>query len=151
MKLLTDTKHSPSKTGALVLAITFLLSAACATNNVKTLRIDTRHIEAIGYMPVEITNMMYDLGYDLLPDPNPARAVEKYEQYRMHFRARDSSDIRIDVHIRMTDNVTGIHFYEKGKQQLGETARQRYGALKRRVDIQFGRDHIVEGRSLRTP
>lgn len=151
MKLLICTKRASLITGALLLAATLLLSAACATNNVKTLRIDTRQIEAIGYMPVEITNMMYDLGYDLVPDPDPAKTVENTEQYRMHFRARDASGIRIDVHIRMTDNVTGIHFYEKGKQQLGKAALQRYGILKRRVDVQFGQDHISEGRSLRTP
>lgn len=144
-------RHLYSIAGATTLLVTFVALTACATQNVQSLRIDTRHIKGVQYKPVEMSNMLDDLGYERIPNPDPARAVENYEEYRMQFRARDASEIRIDVHIRMTNGVIGIHFYEKGKKQLGDVALQRYYLLKKRVEFQFGKDHVSENRPFLTP
>jgi len=88
----------------------------CATTGDQSLMIDTRQVPAVQYMPGEITAMLEDLGYELIPDPDPVKTAERYAEYRMQFKARDAAGIRIDVHIEMVNNVTGLHLYRVGQK-----------------------------------
>jgi hypothetical protein len=56
---------------------------------------------------------MQDPGYQWVPvhDPSAGHGLEVAQQngqYRMKFRASDDVAITIDVHIRISDNVTGF-------------------------------------------
>lgn len=103
-----------------VVALGVLMSfyvAGCATTAGHSLMIDARQVPAVQYMPGEITAMLEDLGYELIPDPDPVKTAERYAEYRMQFKARDAANIRIDVHIKMVNNVTSLHLYQLGEKE----------------------------------
>lgn len=137
-----------------VAVVGFVMSlwvTACATNGSHSLMIDARQVPAVQYMPGEITAMLEDLGYQLIPDPDPIKSAERYAEYRLQFKARDAADIRIDVHIKMVTNVTGLHLYQRGeKEPTAETA-ERYRQLKKRVERQFGAENVSDTHPFLTP
>ena len=131
-------------------AVMFLL-LGCAMNGRQSLMIDARHVPAIQYMPGEITTMLEDLGYKLIPNTDPVKAAERYGEYRLQFKARDAENIRIDVHIRMVDNVTGIHLYDTADKTPGAATAQRYNELKKRVELEFGAENVSNNHPFLTP
>lgn len=111
---------------------------------------------AIQYMPGEITAMLEDLGYEWVPVRDPAvghgvRVSQQYGQYRMQFRARDGAGITIDVHMRISDNVTGLYFHQAGDAGPTADSRAHYRKLKERISLEFGADSISEGQTFFTP
>jgi hypothetical protein len=107
-------------------------------------------------MPQEISRMLEALGYRSLTihDPDighPVKIAGQHGQYRMLFEARDNPAIRIEVHIRVSGNHTGLHFYEVGNKSLGESARQRYQQLEQRLVLEFGADNVTDNHPLLAP
>jgi len=136
---------------AVLYAVIVLLLSGCAMNGRQSLMIDARKVPAVQYMPQEITSMLDDLGYRVIRDPDPAKTVERYAEYRLQFRARDAETVRIDVHIRMLDNVTGVHLYNSTENKPGADTMQRFNELKKRVQLQFGAKNVTDNRPFRTP
>ena len=137
-----------------VVALSALMSLwlpGCATSGGQSLMIDTRQVPAVQYMPGEITAMLEDLGYQLIPDPDPVKTVERYAEYRMQFKARDAANIRIDVHIKMASNVTGLHVYQVGEKESTVATTERYRELKKRVELQFGAENVSNKHPFLTP
>jgi hypothetical protein len=116
----------------------------CATNAGQSLMIDARQVPAVQYMPGEITAMLEDLGYQLVPDPDPVKSAERYAEYRMQFKARDAASTRIDVHIKMVNNVTGLHLYQVGEKGPMPATAERYRKLRKRVELQFGAENVSD-------
>jgi hypothetical protein len=137
--------------------LTSLVTSGCTTvTGGRTLNVDTGNLESIQYLPQEISRMLEALGYRSLTihDPDighPVKIAEHNGQYRMLFQARDNPAIRIEVHIRVTGNHTGLHFYEVGNKSLGEPARQRYQQLKQRLVLEFGADNVTDNYPLLAP
>jgi len=78
---------------AVLLAALALISQGCATSGGETLKIDTRNVVGIQYMPDELTRMLRELGYQWIPivDPETDREVKTVQKqgYRQHaVRAR---------------------------------------------------------------
>jgi hypothetical protein len=113
--------------------------------------IDTRRVPAVQYMPGEITAMLEDLGYELIPDPDPLQTAQRYAEYRMQFKARDAASARVDVHIRMVDNVTGLHLYRVGEKGSMPVTTERYRELRQRVEFQFGAENVSDKHPFLTP
>ncbi|MFV1973800.1 MAG: hypothetical protein ACC648_08780 [Thiohalobacterales bacterium] len=140
-----------------LLIVAALLQSGCGTiTGGRTLDIDTADIEGIQYMPEEISRMMDSLGYDWLPvhDPNighPVKVAEINGQYRMLFQACDNPAIRVEAHIRIAGNHTGLHFYEAGNKNPGEPAQQRYQKLRGRLVFEFGADNVTDNHPLLAP
>lgn len=125
--------------------------AGCATSKGQSLRIDTRQVPAVRYMPDEITSVLEDLGYELIVYPDPVKTVQRYDQIRIRFRARDASNTRIDVHIQLTNQVTGLHLYRVDEQGSTAASAERFRELKERVERQFGAENVSEARRFVTP
>jgi hypothetical protein len=140
-----------------LLLLPLLLQSACTTvTGGRTLDVDTRDLEGVQYMPQEISRMLEALGYEWLPvhDPDighPVKVAEYQGQYRMLFQVRDNTAIRVEVHIRVTGNHTGLHFYEVGNRDLGEPAREHYRKLRQRLVLEFGADNVTEKHPLLAP
>ena len=127
-----------------------------ATADDKILKIDPRHVVGVQDMRSEITSMLEGLGYERLPlrDPStgqPVQVAEEYGQYRMLFRAADNVSVQIEVHIRKTDNMTGLHFSVVGNDQPGAAALDYYRKLKDRAVLEFGADNVSDKHSFTTP
>ena len=82
---------------------------------------------------------------------HPVKVAEHNGQYRMLFQARDNTAIRVEVHIRVAGNHTGLHFYEVGNKNLGEPARAHYRKLKQRLVLEFGADNVTDNHPLLAP
>ncbi len=140
-----------------LLIVAALLQSGCGTiTGGGTLDIDTADIEGTQYMPEEISRMMDSLGYDWLPvhDPNighPVKVAEINGQYRTLFQACDNPAIRVEVHIRIAGNHTGLYFYEAGNKNPGEPAQQRYQKHRERLVFEFGADNITDNHPLLAP
>ncbi|UCC55512.1 MAG: hypothetical protein JSU75_09105 [Gammaproteobacteria bacterium] len=139
----------------LILAILFQTGCTTVTGG-RTLDVDTRDLVGVQYMPQEISRMLEALGYEWLPvhDPDighPVKVAEYQGQYRMLFQARDNTAIRVEAHIRVAGNHTGLHFYEVGNRELGEAARGHYRKLKQRLVLEFGADNVTEKHPLLAP
>ena len=140
-----------------LLMLAALLQSGCAAvTGGRTLDVDTGHLEGAQYMPQEISRMLEALGYESLPvhDPDighPVKIAEQNGQYRMLFQARDYPAIRVEVHIQVVGNHTGLHFDEVGNKSLGEPARQRYQQLKQRLVLEFGADNVTDNHPLLAP
>lgn len=117
---------------------------ACTTKAGHKLTIDARRVPAVQYMPGEITAMLEDLGYRLIPDPDPVTTAERYGEYRMQFRARDATDIKIDVHIRMVNSVTRLYLYRVGGNGSTAATAERYYELRQHVERQFGAENVTD-------
>ncbi len=127
-----------------------------AASSDKVLKINPGDDAAIQYMPGEITAMLEDLGYEWVPVHDPAvghgvEVAQQYGQYRMQFRASDGAEITIDVHMRISDNVTGMYFHETGDEGSAVSSQGRYRKLKDRMSLEFGADNVSEGHSFLTP
>ena len=132
---------------SLVVALTVSISlcaAGCANTSGHRLTIDARKVPAVQYMPGEITAMLEDLGYQLIPDPDPVKTAERYAEYRMQFKSRDAADIRIDVHIKMVNRVTSLYLYQLGEKEATEATAERYRQLRKRVEMQFGAENVSD-------
>ena len=123
----------------------------CATTEGQSLRIDARQVPAVQYMPDEITSVLEDLGYQLIPDPYPATTAQRHDQIRMQFRARDASGTRIDVHIQLVSKVTGLNLYRVVEGGSRVAAPERFAELKRQVELRFGAENVTETRTLLLP
>ena len=123
----------------------------CATSGGQSLMIDARQVQAVQYMPGEITAMLEDLGYQLIPDPDPLKTAERYGEYRMQFKAPDAADIRIDVHIKMVNSVTGLHLYQVVEKGSVPATVERYHELRKRVELQFGAENVSDNHPFLTP
>jgi hypothetical protein len=140
-----------------LLMLAALLQSGCATvTGGRTLDVDTGNLEGVQNMPQEISRMLEALGYESLPvhDPDighPVKIAEQNGQYRMLFQARGNPAIRVEVHIRVAGNRTGLHFYEVGNKSLGESARQHYQQLKQRLVLEFGADNVTDNHPLLAP
>jgi len=132
-------------------ALMCLWLPGCATTGDQSLMIDTRRVPAVQYMPGEITAMLEDLGYQLIPDPDPLKSTERYAEYRMQFKARDAADIRIDVHIKVVNNVTGLHVYQVGEKKSTAATTERYRELRKRVELEFGAENVSDKHPFLTP
>ena len=125
--------------------------SGCATTGDQSLMIDTRRVPAVQYMPGEITAMLEDLGYQLIPDPDPLKTAERYAEYRMQFKARNAANIRIDVHIKMVNSVTGLQPYRVGEKGVMPATTERYRELRKRVELQFGAENVSDKHPFLTP
>jgi hypothetical protein len=151
-------KHFSQVYGRMALALfaLFLLLPGYTAAADKILKIDPRHVVGMQDMPSEITSMLEDLGYERLPirDPvtgQPVQVAEQFGQYRMLFRATANAAVQIDVHIRIGDNVTGLHFSEAGTDQPGDVALDYYHTLRERAVLEFGADKVSDKHSFMTP
>ena len=140
-----------------LLMLAALLQSGCTTvTGGRTLDVDTGDLESVQNMPQEISRMLEALGYEWLTvhDPDighPVKVAEHNGQYRMLFQARDNTAIRVEVHIRVAGNHTGLHFYEVGNKNLGEPARAHYRKLKQRLVLEFGADNVTDNHPLLAP
>ena len=114
---------------------------ACASGG-QRLTLDTRDVPAVEYLPDEVTAMMDDLGYAVMPESDAQRPVQSFDDYTLHFKARDDANIRVDVHFRLVDKLTAMHLYNTTEKSPGAATRQRYKALKQRVQQEFGADNV---------
>lgn len=140
-----------------LLVLTALLQSGCASvTGGRTLDVDTGNLEGAQNMPQEISRMLEALGYESLPvhDPDighPVKIAEQNGQYRMLFQARGNPAIRVEVHIRVAGNHTGLHFYEIGNKEPGTAALQQYQKLKQRLVLEFGADNVTDKHPLLAP
>jgi hypothetical protein len=124
-----------------------LCLAACSSTGGETIKIDARQVQGWRYMPDEISEMLYGLGYDWVPiaDPNSRREVKTAEvdgEYRMRFAHVAGGQANIDVRIRRKDGFTRLHFYEPARQTLSASSRQLLQELQERVTLEFGPANI---------
>ena len=154
---LNDIKSGSSRYPLTVLLgaiLLFLPGSAASTDMV--LKISPGDDAAIQYMPGEITAMLEDLGYEWVPVHDPAvghgvEVAQLYGQYRMQFRASDGAAITIDVHMRISDNVTGMYFHDSADANSAASSQARYRKLRERMSLEFGADNVSEGHSFLTP
>jgi hypothetical protein len=135
----------------MALLILLVLLPAYAAGAGKILKIDPRHTADLQDMPSEITSMLEELGYEWQPvrDPvtgQPVRVIQQHGQYRMLFRATANASVQIDVHIRIGDNVTGLHLSGVDSDAPGY-----YHKLRERLELEFGADSVSDGSYLLTP
>lgn len=141
----------PVSVAAALSGLMCLWLAGCATTDGQSLMIDARQVPAVQYMPGEITAMLEDLGYQLIPDPDPLKSAQRYAEYRMRFKARDAASTRIDVHIKMVNNVTGLHLYQLGENGPMPATTERYRELRSRVELHFGAEKVSDKHPFLTP
>ena len=99
---------------------------------------------------------MQDPGYQWVPvhDPSAGHGLEVAQQngqYRMKFRASDDVAITIDVHIRISGNVTGFYYHDAGTDAPDVSSQSRYQKLRERMALEFGADNVSEGHSFLPP
>ena len=140
---------------SMVLFVMLVLLPVYAAGAGKILKIDPRHTVGLQDMPSEITSMLEELGYEWQPvkDPvtgQPIRVIQQHGQYRMLFRATANTSVQIDVHIRIGDNVTGLHLSGIGGE-APDDAPDYYRELRERMELEFGADSVSEGSFLFTP
>lgn len=138
---------------SVLLAALIGFASGCSTTGAAILKIDTGDLVGVQYMPQEISRMLDDLGYDWIPvyDPairQPVKVAEQYGQYRMRFQARDRSDIRIDVHIRITGNTTTLRFHEVAAKDATSVSEKYYRKLRDRLVLEFGPENVSGGPSI---
>jgi len=140
-----------------LLMLAALLQSGCASvTGGRTVDVDTGNLEGAQNMPQEISRMLESLGYESLPvhDPDighPVKIAEQNGQYRMLFQARANPAIRVEVHIRVAGNHTGLHFYDTGNKEPGAAALQYYQKLKQRLVFEFGADNVTDKHPLLAP
>ena len=123
-------------------SVMFLLVSGCATGGGTRLTIDSRDVPAIEYLPKEVTAMLKDLGYEPVSTSDAERWARNFEDYKMQFKARDDANIRVDVDFKLISQLTGIHLYNTTEKTPGAATMQRYNALKKRVEWEFGVDSV---------
>jgi len=128
--------------GVLLYVTMVLLVSACATAGGTRLTINSRDVPAIEYVPKEVTAMLKDLGYEVIPEPDAERWARNFEDYKIQFRAHDDENIRVDVDFKLINQLTGIHLYNAAEKTPGANTIQRYNILKKRVEWEFGVDSV---------
>jgi len=141
---------------AVFLVALVLLLPGYSTAAERILKIDPGHVEGIQDMPSEITAMLEDLGYEWLPvrDPvtrQPVQDAERNGEYRMLFRSTADAAVMVDVHIRIGDNITGLHFSVTGSDLSADVAQDYYRKLRDRAVLEFGAGSVSDGSSFFTP
>ena len=142
--------------GAVLLGTTILCMPGVAASDDKVLKVNPRDVTDIQYMPAEIADMLKDLGYEWMPVHDHAvghgqEVALQNGQYRMKFQATDDPAVTIDVHIRVSDNVTGFYYHDPGDNNPDTSSQSRYARLKERLALEFGADSISEGHAFFTP
>lgn len=142
--------------GVVVLGAAILCMPGVAGSGEKVLKVNPRDVTDIQYMPAEIAAMMKDLGYDWMPVHDHAvghglEVAQQNGQYRMKFQATDDAAVTIDVHIRISDNVTGFYFHDPGNNSPDASPQSHYARLKERLVLEFGADSLSEGHAFFTP
>ena len=150
-----EAAHPALSLTALIVGLLLLVPAWAAAAD-RTLKIDTRHVTDVQFMPDEISGMLEDLGYHWVPVHDPAvgrgvKMAEQQGQYRMQFEADDAPGILVEVHIRSTNGVTGLHFRHSGSETPAATAAELFRKLKERAELEFGADNVSETHSFFTP
>lgn len=79
------------------------------------------------------------------------QVAEQHGQYRMLFSAADNASVQVDVHIRISDKATGMHFQELGADSPGEAAMDYFRKIKERLILEFGADNVSDRHSFTTP
>ncbi|MGD8629895.1 MAG: hypothetical protein PVH38_11140 [Gammaproteobacteria bacterium] len=69
----------------------------------------------------------------------------------MKFQASDNESVTIDVHIRISDNVSGFYYHDAANDDPDASSQTRYQKLKERLALEFGADNVSEGHSFFTP
>lgn len=135
-------QHRGRVTALLIMALqvtsALMLLQSCATQKQSEMLIDTRHVAGVDYLPDEMTDILVDLGYRRIPETLPERLAQNFEEYHVQFKARDVPGIRVDVHMRLLDQVTRIHLYNINEKTPGAATLERYETLRRRMESEFG-------------
>jgi hypothetical protein len=100
--------------------------------------------------------MMEILGYEQLRviDPDTTRSVpvaQKDGVYRLLFRYRDNTSIRVDVRIVIGSGNIGLHIYQPGRDELDNAALQQVERLRQRLIIQYGAGHVRDSHPALAP
>ncbi len=119
-----------------------LLLSGCATGGIQKLVIDTSQVPAVDYLPDEVTSMLEDLGYEVIPESDAERWARNFDDYKMQFKARDAENIRVDVQFTLIDRLTRLHLYDINEKTPGAATIQRFNTLKKRVEWEFGVDSV---------
>jgi hypothetical protein len=140
----------------ILLAAVLLLHPSWALAGERVLKIDPRHALGLQYMPDEVSTLLEDLGYAWVPVHDPeaghgVKAAKEQEQWRMQFTAAGAPGIVIDVHIRVDDSVTGLHFRWDDGTMSDAAAAERLQQVKERAQLEFGADSVSEAHSFFTP
>jgi hypothetical protein len=120
----------------------FLLLAGCASSGGQRLTLDTRQVSAVEYLPDEVTAMLEDLGYEVMPEPKTQRLAQSFENYKLQFKARDAENIRVDVDFKLNEKLTRMLLYTTNEKTPSAATLQRYQLLKARLQQEFGVDSI---------
>jgi len=128
--------------GVTLYAAMVLLLSACAGSGGQSLTLDTRHVPAVQYLPDEVTALLDDLGYEVLADTDTERPSQSFDDDKMQFKARDDTNIRVEVHFRLNKKLTRMHLYNITEKTPSVATVQRYNALKQRVQQEFGVDSV---------
>ena len=132
---------------AVLLAALALILPGCATSGGETLKIDTRNVVGVQYMPDELTRMLRELGYQWIPIVDPeiereVKTVQKQGYYSMRFELVETGQVRIDARMRVQDGFTRLHFYEPGSQTLSPSAMDLFQELQKRAWLEFGQTNV---------
>jgi hypothetical protein len=141
---------------SIIFFILFTSIPAFASDDEKVIKIDPTNVIGVFNMRSEITSMIEDLDYSWYPILNEStgqkiKVAEKYGQWRMLFKHDKDESIQIRLHIRQTDNMTGLHFTEVGSDKLSDQAMQYYHVLKKRIIRVYGEDNMSESYTFFTP
>ena len=128
--------------GVTLYAVMILLMSACVASGGQRLTLDTRDVPAVEYLPDEVTLMLEDLGYEELPESRAQRMAQSFDDYKLQFKARDVENIHVDVDFKLIDKLTRMHLYNIDEKTPSAATIQRFDALKRRVQRQFGVDSV---------
>jgi predicted ATPase len=119
-----------------------LLLSGCTSSGGKSLVLDTRQVPAVENLPREVTVVMNDLGYEVIPETDAKRWARNFDDYKMRFRSRADANIRVDVDFKLVDNLTRMRLYNSDKKTPGDITAQRYDELKQRLQQEFGVDSV---------
>jgi hypothetical protein len=127
---------------AILFGIVVLLVSGCSSTGGKKLVLDTRDVPAVENLPKEVTLMLTDLGYEVVPEPDMERWARQYNDYSMQFKARDADTVKIDVDFRLLEKKTRMRLYNTDEKTPGSATIERYNELKQRVEDTFGSDSV---------
>ena len=113
----------------------------------ETLKIDTRHVLAVGDMSDEVTAMLGDLGYQpvLIRDPEFGRDVQSFREgheWHMRFEYTATKQVRIDVRVQTRAGTTWLHFYEPDSETLSPASKALLQKLEDRAVLEFGPTNV---------
>jgi len=143
---------------ALCLFLTAILAAQAviAGSDSRILKIDPNPVIGTTNMPDEMRAMFHALGYEsqYLVDPESHLRVEttmQDEQFRMRFVPGHAPGIRVDVHIRILDNVTGLHIERTSDETPASVFEAEFDRIRERAEAEFGPKQVKESGWLFSP